>query len=112
MAQKSRRSQIVDALRVLAPGIPRYDLDAAADRAVDSPGLRTASPPAAAWLALVAHVRHVYTDYDQLMDDGYDRDSARFFVLEEINATLGGWDCRRAVSGEDAEDADTLGIVE
>jgi hypothetical protein len=70
------------------------------DHALDSPGLRTAAPDNAAWLSLVAYVRHVFTDYDELMDQGYDQDSARFFVVEETDAVLEGWGVTRKV-GED-----------
>ncbi|KJS41667.1 MAG: hypothetical protein VR70_04775 [Rhodospirillaceae bacterium BRH_c57] len=101
-----RRAQILDALRRMAPGIPRFDLEAAADHGVDSPGLRRAAPETAAWLSLVAYVRHVHTDYDTLLEDGYDTESARFFVLDAINAVLGDWDCRRTVSGEDPDPDD------
>lgn len=101
---RPRRAALLDALRRLAPGIPRFDLEAAADHGIDSPGLRKAAPDTAAWLSLVAYVRHVHTDYDALLEDGYDADSARFFVVDAINEVLGDWECRRRVSGEDAEE--------
>ena len=50
------------------------------DHALDSAGLKSAAPETAAWLSLVAYVRHVFTDYDDLLAQGYDRDSARHFV--------------------------------
>jgi hypothetical protein len=55
------------------------------------------------WLATVAHVRHTHTDYDALRDDGYDKDSARFFVLDAINAKLTEWRATRLLSPEDDE---------
>ena len=48
-------------------------------------------PETAARLALVAYARHVFTDYDDLLADGYDRDSARHFVLDDLNAVLAAW---------------------
>ena len=45
----------------------------------------------AARLALVSYARHVFTDYDELLADGYDRDSARHFVLDDLNAALAAW---------------------
>jgi len=60
----ARRSDIEIALRRLAPRIPAHELGAVVDHAVDSPGLKRASPETAAWLSLVAYVRHVFTDYD------------------------------------------------
>lgn len=100
----SRRRDIEDALRGIAPRIPRHDFIAVVDHALDSRGLAKAKPPTAAWLSLVAYVRHVHTDYDILLrDEGYDADSARFFVLEEINGVLADWGCRREVSGEEED---------
>jgi hypothetical protein len=73
------------------------------DRALASPGLRGAAPETAARLALIAYARHVFTEYDDLLAEGYDRDSARHFVLDDLNAALAGWGA--APVPEDAEDA-------
>ena len=48
----------------LAPKIPPHEFGAVVDHALDSAGLKNAAPEAAAWLSLVAYVRHVFTDYD------------------------------------------------
>ena len=93
----SRRTDIEAALRCLAPRIPRHEFEVVADHAVDSAGLRTAAPETAAWLSLVSYVRHVFTEYDILLEEGYDADSARHFVLENINATLESWGAQRLV---------------
>src|SRR3954469_25522500 len=95
------RNALEPALRPLAPRTPRHESGPALDHARDSPGLRTASPESAAWLALVAYVRHVLTDYDELLAEGYDVESARFFVLDEINRVLAGWGVTRTVGGPD-----------
>lgn len=97
----SRRSDIETAVRRLAPQIPRHEFGAVVDHALDSTGLRTASPESAAWLSLVAYVRHTLTDYDDRLDQGYDRDSARFFVAEEISDILKGWGVKRPLTEED-----------
>ena len=94
----SRRDDIETALRNLAPRIPRHELGAVLDHAIDSAGLRTASPETAAWLSLVAYVRHVFTDYDALLGEGYDADSARFFVVDEIDGVLQEWGVRRRLA--------------
>jgi hypothetical protein len=96
----SRRSEIEAAVRRLAPRIPRHELGAVLDHALDSPGLRTAAPDTAAWLSLVAYVRHVLTDYDALLAEGHDVDSARFFVREEIEAVLEQWGVRRRLTDD------------
>ena len=97
----SRRSDIETALKRLAPQIPDHEFGAVVDHALDSRGLRNAAPEEAAWLSLVAYVRHVFTDYDMLRDQNYDEDSARFFVAEEIQAVLQGWGARRRLVAED-----------
>ena len=97
----SRRNDIESALRRLAPRIPDHEFGAVIDHALDSRGLRQAAPEEAAWLSLVAYVRHVFTDYDGLRDQDFDEDSARFFVAEEIEAVLTGWGVRRRLATED-----------
>lgn len=97
----SRRTDIETALRRLAPNIPGHEFEAVVDHALDSRGLRQAAPEEAAWLSLVAYVRHVFTGYDELRDQDYDEDSARFFVAEEIEAVLKGWGVRRRLTPGD-----------
>lgn len=98
-----RRTRVADALRRLAPRLPDFEAEATVDRALLSPGLRNAAPETAARLALLAYARHVFTEYDDLLADGYDRHSARHFVLDELNAVLAGWGA--APIPEDAPDA-------
>jgi hypothetical protein len=95
------RVDIESALRHLAPKIPPHEFCAIVDHALNSTGLRTASPESAAWLSLVAYVRHTFTDYDERLQQGYDRDSARFFVADEINDVLKEWGAKRKLSEED-----------
>jgi hypothetical protein len=52
-------------------------------------------------LSLVAYVRHVLTDYDALLREGYDQDSARFFVAAEIAAVLAEWGVRHKLSPDE-----------
>ena len=97
----AKRGDIEIALRRLAPRIPAHEFGAVVDHAVDSPGLKPASPETAAWLSLVAYVRHVFTDYDDLLVQDYDQDSARHFVADEIAAVLNDWGVRRRLSADD-----------
>lgn len=99
----SRRALIDAALSALAPLVPNGDRQLILDHAEDSVGLRKAAPAKAAWLSLTAFVRHGYTDYDALLNDGYDVASARHFCLEQINDVLRAWGCRRLVSGDETE---------
>src|SRR3984957_6976603 len=95
------RADIENALRQLAPRVPVHEFGAVVDHALDSRGLNKASPEAAAWLSLVAYVRHVCTEHDDLLQQGYDRESARFFVADEIEAILSDWGVRRRLAAED-----------
>jgi hypothetical protein len=95
------RSSVESALRHLAPRIPQHEFAAVVDHAMNSPGLRAASPENAAWLSLVAYTRHMMTEYDDLVAQGYDRDSARFFVADELQNVLAGWGVRRKLSPEE-----------
>jgi hypothetical protein len=88
-------SAVAAALRHLAPHLPTHEFGAVVDHALDSPGLRVASPENAAWLSLVAYARHTFTDYDALLAQGYDRDSARFFVAEALSELLASWGVKR-----------------
>ena len=94
------RAEIEAALRRLAPAIPAHEFAAVVDHARSSRGLRVAAPEEAAWLSLTAYVRHAFTDYDELLRQGYDQDSARFFVAAEMDEVLGGWGATRRV-GDD-----------
>ena len=95
-----RRPALEAALRRLAPKIPPHEFGAVIDHALDSAGLRNAAPEEAAWLSLVAYVRHVFTDYDELLGQGYDQDSARFFVAKEMEAKLVEWGVRRKLGAD------------
>jgi len=93
--KSGRRGEIERALRGLAPRIPRHEFGAVIDHALASPGLRTTKAETAAWLSLVAYIRHALTDYDDLLDGGYDADSARFFVAPAMAAVLSQWGVER-----------------
>jgi len=73
----------------------------AVDHAIDSRGLSVASQETAAWLSLVAYVRHTFTDYNELLAEGYDPDSARHFVAGRMEKVLQTWGVRRRVAPAD-----------
>ncbi len=101
-ALPTRREAVEAALSRLAPRVPDFEAEAIVDRALASPGLRGAAPETAAWLGMVAYARHVFTEYDSLLEEGYDQDSARHFILDDLNAVLAEWGVRRRI-GEDEE---------
>jgi hypothetical protein len=96
-----RRTEIERALRILAPRLPAHEFEAVLHHALTSPGLKPASAETAAWLSLVAYARHVFTEYDELLRNDYDRDSARFFVRDDLAAVLQDWGVRRPLTDDD-----------
>jgi hypothetical protein len=96
-----RRGEIEASLRLIAPRMPAHELGAVMDHALDSSGLCSASAETAAWLSLIAYARHALTEYDELLAQGYDRDSARHFVAEEIDLILARWGVTRRVQPEE-----------
>ena len=92
---KARRArEIVKALRLLVPQVPMADAEEIREAAA-APYLASLPPSTAVWLATVTHVRHNLTDYDTLLDEGYEHAAARHFVLNDINAVLTRWRATR-----------------
>jgi hypothetical protein len=89
-----RQREIAKALTLLIPGAPYIDAEAIRELAAKR---RYKSLPASTsvWLAAVAHIRHVHTEYDALLDEGYERDAARHFALGNINDKLTQWRATR-----------------
>jgi hypothetical protein len=90
------QKEIAKALSTLVPGIPFADAQAVKLQAA-SRHFRSYPPGISVWLSLVAHIRHQHTEYDQLLADGYDVESARHFVLGETNAVLTLWRAARLI---------------
>lgn len=101
-ASTRRRKAMSEALTLLLPGAPYADIEAIRAEA-GSKHMRELPPSIAVWLATVAHVRHQHTDYDQLLTEGYDRDAARFFVIERTNEVLTSWRATRLLDLDDEE---------
>ena len=95
-----RQKLVAEAFTLLLPAAP-YDQAEEIRQAALSPHMRNLPPPHAVWLAAIAHIRHQHTDYDHLRDDGYDKDSARYFVLDAINDKLTQWRSTRLLTSED-----------
>ena len=93
-----RRETLAEVLGRIAPDIPRFEREAVLDHALDSEGLRKSAPDTAVWLSLVAFVRHQLTDYDDLLGEGYDPDSARHAVAEDMRKVLRDWGIKRSLS--------------
>jgi hypothetical protein len=97
-----RQKELAKALTLLIPGAPFLDADAIRDIAAKR-AYKRLPPSTAVWLACVAHARHVHTDYDALLDEGYEPDAARHFVLDAINGKLTAWRASRYLEADEAE---------
>jgi hypothetical protein len=102
LAATHRNQALRKALRLLVPRIPYADSEPVLERAAKLTRADL-STGAALWLAIVAHVRHRQTDYDALLAEGYDRDAARHFVVEETEAVLRLWGCSKRIDVEAEE---------
>jgi hypothetical protein len=98
-----RQRAIAKALTLLLPLAPYSDTEKIRAEA-GARHLKTLPPAIAVWLATVAHVRHMHTDYDALLGEGYDRESARFFVVDRINEVLTMWRATRLLDPDDDEE--------
>ena len=103
IASTERRRAIDKALTLLIPMAPYIDAEQIRQDA-GARHMKTLPPSIAVWLATVAHVRHQHTDYDSLMDEGYDRNAARFFVLDDVNAVLTTWRATRLLDPDDSDE--------
>ncbi|MES0807994.1 DUF2293 domain-containing protein [Roseibium sp. SCPC15] len=92
-----RQKDLRKALRALLPRVPMRDAEAILDLALAG-HLRHLPPSISLWQATTSHIRHEMTEYDALLEEGYDRDAARYFVAEEMNETLRNWGCNKEVS--------------
>jgi hypothetical protein len=91
-----RQRDVAKALTLLIPGTPFIDAEPIRERAAKRK-YKLLPVSTAVWLAAVAHIRHVHTEYDALLEDGYERDAARHFALDDINAKLTEWRAARLI---------------
>ncbi|HEY5819481.1 MAG TPA: DUF2293 domain-containing protein [Mesorhizobium sp.] len=102
IAHTGRRRAIAKTLTALLPLAPYADIEKIRADAY-APHMKTLPPSVAVWLATIAHIRHGHTDYEKLLAEGYDRDSARFFVIEATNEVLTRWRATRLLDPDDED---------
>jgi hypothetical protein len=95
-----RLKDIRGAFTAMFPLAPFADAEPIRQRACRSE-MNSLTPDVAVWLSAIAHLRHEHTDYDALLAEGYDRDSARYFVIDEINSVLTQWRAARFLSADE-----------
>lgn len=108
IANTGRQRAIAKALTALLPMAP-YAATERIRAEASARHMKTLPPTVAVWLATVAHIRHEHTQYEKLLTEGYDRDSARFFVVDEINRTLTRWRATRLLDPDGDEELDGTG---
>lgn len=99
-ASTHRQRAIAKALTALLPMAPYADIEKIREMASQR-DRRDLPPSIAVWIATITYVRHEHSGYDALLEEGYDRDSARFFVVDEINETLTRWRATRLLDPDD-----------
>lgn len=101
-ASTNRQRAVAKALTLLLPMAPYSDIEKIREMALERK-LRELPPSIAVWIATITYVRHEHSSYDTLLEDGYDRDAARFFVVDEINETLTQWRATRLLDPDEEE---------
>lgn len=99
-AHAKRLKDIRKAFTALFPLAPFVDAEPIREKA-SRKSMNAMTAEVAVWLSGIAHIRHEYTDYDILLGEGYGRDAARFFVVDEINAVLTDWRASRFLSSDE-----------
>lgn len=97
MQTRGKSKEVKKLLRALIPDATMEDF-IAIEEIADSGHLRHLPPSIRAWQAVTTRARHLYTDYDALLREGYDQESARHFVFEPINEKLAEWGCEKRLS--------------
>lgn len=100
MQARGKSKEVKRRLRELIPNATMEDFLAVEEKA-DAGHLRHLPPSIRAWQAITTHIRHTHTDYDEMLNDGYDPDSARHFVFDDINEKLLEWGCMKALSEDE-----------
>ncbi len=98
----NRQRAIAKALTALLPMAPYADIEKIREMA-SVRKMRDLPASIAVWIATVTYVRHEHSSYDALLAEGYDRDAARFFVVDEMNETLTRWRATRLLDPDDSE---------
>ena len=99
----NRQRAIAKALTALIPMAPYADAERIREMA-GARKMRELPASIAVWIATITHVRHEHSGYDALLEEGYDREAARFFVVEEINRTLTRWRATRLLDPDDDDE--------
>ncbi|KZL21532.1 hypothetical protein PsAD2_00829 [Pseudovibrio axinellae] len=90
MSKTKRQRAISDTLETFIPRVTYLDASEIRRKA-NQPHLRHLPVRIAVLLATTSYVRHQYTNYDDLLDEGLDRDAARYCVAHDMETIIGEW---------------------
>lgn len=97
---RGKSKEVKRRLRELIPQATMQDF-LRIEEIADAGHLRHLPPSIRAWQATTTYARHAHTDYDALLTEGYDHESARHFVLDDINAKLLEWGCKETLGNNE-----------
>lgn len=97
MNTQGKSKEVKRRLRELVPMATMDDF-LAIEEIANAGHLRHLPPSIKAWQAITTHARHTYTEYDTLLEEGYDQDTARHFILDDLNTKLADWGCTNIVN--------------
>lgn len=98
-----RLRQVRKTLKLMIPKATLYDFQKIMEIAEGS-HLRHLPSPILAWRSVTTHIRHNHTEYDALLEEGYDVESAKHYVLEAMNETLEIWGATKKITTDEIEE--------
>jgi len=90
MKSTKKQKLVQEDLRKLLPMVPLSDF-LEIEKIAGAGHLRHLPPTIISKQAITTHIRHNHTEYDAYLAEGYDADSARHFVLDEMNEVIRLW---------------------
>lgn len=101
MRSRTRREkEVKECIRETLPHITLSDFQAIVEIS-DHGHLRHLPPSIIAWQSITTHIRHNHTEYDDLLNEGYEPEAARHFVLDKMNGILGDWGSTKLIQHEE-----------
>lgn len=95
-----RMRQVRKTLKLMIPNASLYDFQKVMTIAEGS-HLRHLPSPILAWRSVTTHIRHNHTQYDALLEEGYEIESAKYFVLDLMNETLELWGATKRIEANE-----------
>jgi len=103
MISRSRREkEVKQHIREMLPNVTLADFEKIVEIS-DRGHLRHLPPSIIAWQSITTHIRHNHTEYDDLLDDGYEPEAARHYVLDKTNEILSSWGSTKLIEETDGE---------